>query len=527
MTHPNSKPSLNRLPLYDWLTDRGCGVLLHPTCFPGDQGIGTLGNASYAFIDFLEQCHMGYWQVCPLGPTGFGDSPYQTFSAFAGNPYLIDFRQLIEEGLLRDRDVEPLRFLPGSKTDFGMVYEKKWPLLYKAFLSFKKSPERWKDLEQSFRQFSEVNAAWLKPWGLYMALKEKFGGRSWLDWPEKFRDYSGISTRGLDGDTRLLSQAHKFYQFLFFRQWKVLKAYANERGIQIIGDVPIYSALDSADVWSCPERFQIDPKTFQPKAFAGVPPDFFTEDGQFWGNPLYDWDRLEKTGFCWWLERLSAAFSLCDIIRIDHFRGFQAYWSIPAGSEKASQGRWIKGPGLRFFEVIKGAIPDAKIIAEDLGLITPEVVKLRENTGIPGIAVLQFAFGGGNDNFYLPHNMQPNSVAYSGTHDNDTSRGWFNAASESTQDHVRRYLDTPGDAINWDLIRAAYRSVAKLAIFPLQDLMGLGSEARMNTPGQALGNWQWRYQTWQLEKLTRESSPYLQLMADLYRRTARTGQNET
>ncbi len=462
---------------------------------------------------------MGYWQVCPLGPTGFGDSPYQTFSVFAGNPYLVDFRQLIDAGLLRKRDVEPLRLLPGSITDFGMVYEQKWPLLYKAFVSFNESPGRWKDLEQSFQQFSEFNEAWLNPWGLYMALKEKFGGRSWLDWPEEFRDYAGISRRLLDRDTLLLSRAHQFYQYLFFQQWKILKTYANDKGIRIIGDVPIYTALDSADVWSCPERFQIDPKTFQPKAFAGVPPDFFAADGQFWGNPLYDWDRLEKTGYRWWIERLCAAFSLFDIVRIDHFRGFQAYWSIPAGAEKASEGRWVKGPGLRFFEVVRDAIPGAKIIAEDLGFITPGVAKLREDAGFPGIAVLQFAFGDRNDNFYLPHNMEPNSVVYSGTHDNDTSTGWYETASESTRDHVRRYLETPGYAINWDLIRAAYRSVAKLAIFPFQDLMGLGSEARMNTPGQALGNWQWRYQTWQLEKLTRESSQYLQLLANLYRRT--------
>ena len=462
---------------------------------------------------------MGYWQVCPLGPTGFGDSPYQTFSVYAGNPYLIDLHKLISMGLLQEQDLEPLNALPSGKTDFGMIYEQKWPLLQKAFNAFRESPKRWRDLEQSFRQFCEANVTWLNPWGLYMALKQKFGGRSWLDWPEGFRDYSAVAFRDLDGATLLLSQAHKFYQFLFFQQWKDLKAYANEKGIRIIGDVPIYAALDSADVWSCPERFQVDLKTFRPSAYAGVPPDFFAEDGQFWGNPLYHWDRMEKTGYGWWIDRLSAAYTLYDIIRIDHFRGFQAYWSIPAGAKKASLGRWVKGPGLPFFEVIKDAIPGAKIIAEDLGLITPEVVKLRQDAGFPGIAVLQFAFGDGNDNFYLPHNMEPNCVVYSGTHDNDTSLGWYGTASESTRDHARRYLAIPGDAIHWDLIRAAYRSVAKLAIFPLQDLMGLGSEARLNTPGKALGNcWQWRYQTWQLEKLTLESASYLQRLADLYRR---------
>ncbi len=509
---------MKKLPLFNWLTDRGAGVLLHPTCFPGDQGIGTLDYSARSFIDFLEKCNFGYWQVCPLGPTGFGDSPYQTFSVFAGNPYLIDLRQLTALGLLHEQDLEPFRFLPGSKTDFGMLYEQKWPVLYKSFLSFKKTPERWEDLERSFRQFVKVNEKWLEPYGLFMALKQKFEGRSWLDWPDQFRNYSKLSTHDLDTETLLLCQAHKFYQFLFFQQWNALKAYADKKGIRVIGDIPIFAALDSVDAWSCPEFFQIDLKRFRPKAFAGVPPDYFAEDGQFWGNPLYNWSQLEKNGYRWWLDRLAMAFNLYDIVRIDHFRGFEAYWSIAAGAEKASQGMWMKGPGLPFFEAVKDSFPAAKIIAEDLGLITPEVTKLREDTGLPAIAVLQFAFGGRNDNFYLPHNLKPNSVVYSGTHDNDTSVGWYNTASESTKDHLRRYLEIPGDAISWDLIRAAYRSVSKLAVFPLQDLMSLGSEARMNMPGHALGNWQWRYQTWQLEKLTRESSIYLKKLAHLYRR---------
>ena len=504
-------------PLFNWLTERGSGVLLHPTCFPGEQGIGTLDHSAKHFIDFLEKSGMTHWQVCPLGPTGFGDSPYQTFSAFAGNPYLIDLKQLIGEGLLVETDLEPFRFMPGSRSDYGLLYQHKWPVLQKAYRSFK-SNSKGSKISKGFTAFCQRHEAWLKPFGLFMALKEKFDGRSWLEWPKPFRSFSSITDSDLDQEILELAESHEFYQYLFFDQWSSLKQYANDKDIEIIGDIPIFVSLDSVDVWCQPEYFQVDKRTGKPKAVAGCPPDYFSEDGQFWGNPLYDWKALKNDGYSWWIERFEASFLLYDVVRIDHFRGFEAYWSIPANAETAAEGKWVKGPGIDVFKAIKKALPDAKIIAEDLGHITPEVFKLLADTGLPGMAVLQFAFGGSSDNFYLPHNLKENSVIYPGTHDNDTSISWYETSGELIQDHVRRYFDISGKSVGWDFIRASYRSVSKLAIVPLQDLMSLDSTARMNEPGNALGNWQWRYQTWQLEALVNESAEYLAGLASMYGR---------
>ena len=507
---------MKTLPLFNWLTERGSGILLHPTCFPGDQGVGTLDHSARQFIDFLEKAGMNHWQVCPLGPTGFGDSPYQTFSAFAGNPYLIDLKQLVGEGLLTDEDLEPFRFMPGSRTDFGLLYQNKWSALLKAHLSLREGKN--KRITKEFTEFRDSNQAWLKPFGLFMALKEKFEGRSWLDWPTTFRAFNSISKKDLEPDVLQLAESHEFYQYLFFKQWSDLKRYANGKGIQIIGDIPIFVSLDSVDVWCNPEFFQVDKRTGKPKAMAGCPPDYFAEDGQFWGNPLYDWKALKKDGYSWWIERFKSSFQLYDVVRIDHFRGFEAYWSIPAKAKTAAEGKWVKGPGLEVFEAIQKQLPKAKIIAEDLGHITTEVFELLKDTGLPGMAVLQFAFGDGSDNIYLPHNLKENSVIYPGTHDNDTSISWYETSGEVIQDHVRRYFDVSGQSVGWDFIRACYRSVSKLAIIPLQDLMSLDSAARMNEPGNALGNWQWRYQTWQLEALQNESAEYLADLAKLYRR---------
>lgn len=461
---------------------------------------------------------MNYWQVCPLGPTGFGDSPYQTFSAFAGNPYLIDLKQLVGLGLLDKVDLDAFRFMPGSRSDYGLLYEHKWPVLRKAFIRYNDNPSRWPELRKAFTSFKEDNGRWLNAFGVFMALKQKFDGRSWLEWPTQFRSCKSIMNADLEPEILQLAESHQFYQYLFYTQWAELKAYANERDIQIIGDIPIFVSLDSVDVWCNPQYFQVEKRTFKPKATAGCPPDYFSKDGQFWGNPLYDWAQLGMDDNQWWVERFKASFKLYDVVRIDHFRGFEAYWSIPAGSETAAKGKWVKGPGLDFFKTIKAALPEAKIIAEDLGLITPEVTRLLKSTGLPGMAVLQFAFGGGNDNFYLPHNLKNNSIIYPGTHDNDTTLGWYQTADKKTRDHLRRYLEISGESVGWDFIRSAYRSVSKLAIIPLQDLMSLGSAARMNSPGNALGNWQWRYQAWQLEQLNNESSNYLSDLAELYGR---------
>jgi 4-alpha-glucanotransferase len=509
---------MNQRPLFDWLKERGSGVLLHPTCFPGDQGIGTLDHSAFAFLDVLEKCKMKYWQVCPLGPTGFGDSPYQTFSAFAGNPYLINLKDLVALGLIEISDLNSFRFMPGSRTDFGSLYQNKWPVLQKAFTKFKSSTTQLKAIQKGFEEFKKKEADWLTDFGLFMALKSNFNGRSWLEWPMQFRTYKTISPKNLSPEILLSAESHQFYQFLFFSQWSKLKAYANDKGIQIIGDIPIFVALDSVDVWRNPEFFQVDKRSFKPKAVAGCPPDYFSKDGQFWGNPLYDWGQLKKENYKWWINRFSASYELYDIARIDHFRGFESYWSIRADAKTAAEGNWIKGPGLDLFKAVQKALPKAKIIAEDLGLITPEVTKLLHDTGLPGMAVLQFAFGGDNDNLYLPHNVDKNSVIYSGTHDNNTTIGWFKEAGERIQNHVQRYYDISGDAVGWDFIRSAYRSASKLAILPLQDLMSLDSSGRMNEPGNAMGNWQWRYQAWQLELLSNESSEYLAGLSALYGR---------
>lgn len=502
---------------FRWPNYRGAGVLLHPTSFPGDFAIGTFGNEARTFIDFLFEADFHYWQVCPLGPTGYGDSPYQCFSAFAGNPYLIDLPELIEVGLLRPEDVDPLRQLPQDRTDYGGIYNLKWPILRLAYDRFHQSDSV--ALYGDFSSFKNEKAEWLEPFVYYQALKKEFGGKPWYEWPNDCNTYARFRELGCRTDAiEEEAEAQRFYQYLFFGQWKNLRRYAAEREVQIIGDIPIFVSRDSADAWSHPEIFQFDSSGLKPRNVAGVPPDYFSEDGQYWGNPLFDWDYLEKNGYNWWKNRLAANFDLYDIVRIDHFRGFEAYWSIPFGSKTAKNGKWVKGPGLPFFLEIQKAFPEAKIIAEDLGTLTPEVFELLQATALPGMAVLQFAFGGPSDNFYLPHNLTKNSVIYAGTHDNDTTLGWFESIDDKTRDHVRNYLRISGKEIPWDFLRTAYASVCQLAIVTLQDLMNLDSSARFNTPGVPEGNWQWRYAGDQLEKLRNESSEYLREIAALYGR---------
>ena len=504
--------------LFEWLNERGAGVLLHPTSFPGDQGIGTLGPEAVQFLDFLQAAGMTYWQVCPLGPTGYGDSPYQCFSAFAGNPYLIDLRDLVARTFLKTEELAPLQKLPRGKVDFGWLWSEKWKLLDRAYERFVAAgrPD-WENAR--FASFVSAEASWLEPYALFMALKHYNGGKSWTTWPVEQRSQAAVVAQPvLMKALAAATDAHRFYQWVFFTQWTKLRAEAKQRGISIIGDIPIFVAADSADVWAHPELFDLSPQTGKPIHVAGVPPDYFSADGQLWGNPLYRWQEHEKTGYAWWRARLGGSFALCDVLRIDHFRGFDEYWQIPAMAPTARTGTWEKGPGLGFFQSIETAFPSAKIIAEDLGILTPSVVKLRDDAGFPGMVVLQFAFGGDAENLYLPHNGVANSVIYAGTHDNDTTQGWYATADAQTTDHVRRYLRVSGQEIAWDLIRAAYASVPRLAIVTLQDLMNLGSDARFNTPGKPAGNWGWRYSAEQLAALSRSSAGYLKDLGELFGR---------
>lgn len=508
---------LSRPPLFNWLDRRSAGLLLHPTSLPGNQGVGVLDDSVNALLGFLKDAGIRYWQVCPLGPTGYGDSPYQCFSAFAGNPYLIDLTALQRLGLLSSADLAPLHALPASGVDFGALYGAKWPALFQAHANFKKTSGKLP--YGDFAAFRAAQADWLEPYALFMALKDHHQGQPWWLWEPHLRFYGKARSAPESAKLADRVEAYAFFQFLFFGQWQIVRTKARERQIEIIGDAPIFVARDSADVWTHPDLFQINQATGEPLAVAGVPPDYFSADGQLWGNPLYDWTRHADDGYAWWLRRLKANFELCDVLRIDHFRGFDTYWSIPANAETAKHGSWEHGPGLAFFEAVKAALPDCRLIAEDLGELAPSVHVLRRAAGLPGMSILQFAFGGGSDNTYLPHNLTANNVVYPGTHDNDTTLGWYGSIDERTRDHVRRYFRIPGHEINWDFVRAGYAAVSNLAVFPLQDLLNLGSSARLNTPGKAAGNWQWRYSTDQLAKLHHSSAPYLRDLGELYGRS--------
>lgn len=487
-------------PHFRWLTERGAGVLLHPTSLPGPQGVGVFDGAARRFLDFLKAAGMTHWQICPLGPTGYGDSPYQCFSAFAGNPYLIDLADLAARGLLDPGDVAFGAPADASRVDFGGLYLRKWPLLRKAFDRYRKSGEPAIDGE-GFADFKARQASWLETYAFFRALKDHHGGKAWTEWPAQSRDSAAALRSPLRPRLAEDIAAHQFYQYLFFAQWRRVRAAATLRGIAVIGDLPIFVAADSADVWGNPGLFDLDPSTGVPVAVAGVPPDYFSADGQLWGNPLYRWERHAADGYAWWKDRLRASFEMYDVVRIDHFRGFDEFWRIPLPAENAREGAWIRAPGADLFRAIRAAFPEARIIAEDLGELTPSVVTLREETGLPGMAVLQFAFGGKADNLYLPHNLAPNSVIYTGTHDNDTTLGWYASADEASRDHARRYLRVSGAEIGWDLIRTAYGSVSRLAVIPFQDILSLGSESRFNTPGKPQGNWQWRFSEAQLDGL--------------------------
>lgn len=507
-------------PLFKHVLERSSGVLLHPTSLPSRQGVGNLGENARALIDFLADAGFSFWQVCPLGPTGFGDSPYQCFSAMAGNPYLIDVSELLEHGLLAPDEFASLEELPSDHVDYGRLYKRFWPLMRLAHKRFSEKGLAYLPNYGDYAAFKADHASWLLPYAQFMALKEHFGGKAWIEWKPESRSYKkAVKSKLLKTELAETVDFHCFCQYLFLGQWRLLRDYARVKGVEVIGDIPIFVAYDSADVWANKSFFQLK-KDGSPKAVAGVPPDYFSEDGQLWGNPLFDWDALAKDGYAWWLERLAMNFELYDVVRIDHFRGFYDYWAVPAGEKTARKGKWRKGPALKFFKAVRERFPEARLIAEDLGDVNEGVRTLLRDTGLPGMAILQFAFSHSHDdhNHYLPHNVSVNTVIYPGTHDNNTTLGWYEEADEAVKDHVRRYLEVDGSSIAWDMARTALASRARLAVVPLQDLFNLDAKARMNTPGEAMGNWQWRYLPDQLKKLSFHSLDHLKDLNHQYSR---------
>lgn len=475
------------------------GILLHPTSLPGPSGSGDLGKAAYQFIDWLANCQQSLWQVLPLGGLGPGNSPYMSPSAFAGNELLIDLQQLCDAGWLSNDELAKETPAESATINFGEVRQYRFSRLRLAaqrFFSEKTS------LTTDFEAFCSTNKDWLDDYSLFMALEAEYGrlGSQWQSWPADIRSRKksviNAATKSLKSETSFW----KFCQWCFEIQWFALKRYANNKGIRIIGDIPIFVSGHSADVWAHQPLFDLD-EVGHPRVIAGVPPDYFSASGQRWGNPLYNWRAHQSENFAWWSSRMQRMLTLTDIVRIDHFRGFEAYWEIAAEAQTAIDGQWKQGPGIAFFQAMAKVTPaqssgnskNFNIIAEDLGIITHEVTALRKEAGLPGMRVLQFAFGDNAGNAYLPHNYSHDSVVYTGTHDNDTTCGWWQHLPEKERDHVRRYLATDGHAINWSLIRAAMSSVASIAIFPLQDVMGLDSRGRMNTPGTRDGNWAWRF----------------------------------
>ena len=471
------------------LTPRASGILLHPTSFPGPDGIGDLGPEAYRWIDFLKGSGCQMWQILPLGPTGYGDSPYQCFSAFAGNPLLVSPLFLIEDGLLEILDIADRPNFPADRVDFGPVIIWKNRLLDRAYSRFQAL--RSNAIKTAFDRFRVENQTWLADFSLFMAVKENQNGQQWSLWPEplKYRDPQALADFSEKHAESIEKQ--QFNQFLFFSQWEKLHAYAKQNGILIIGDVPFVIALDSADVWVNPNLFLMDAE-LNPTFVAGVPPDYFSRDGQLWSNPLYNWDVLRAQGYQWWLDRMAAVLKLVDFVRLDHFRGFAAAWHVPFGEATARKGEWVPGPGKDIFTAFQQKFPPMPIIAEDLGVITPDVEDMRDSFNLPGMKILQFAFTGDPEDDFLPHHYPVNCFAYTGSHDNNTSRGWYEQASAREQDFCRRYLNVSGDDISWSMMRAIWQSVAKDVFAPMQDLLSLGAEARMNLPGSQGSNWAWR-----------------------------------
>ena len=483
----------------DKTNHRYSGVLVHPTSFPSPYGIGDMGRGAHEFIDFLAMAGQHLWQVLPLGPSGNGNSPYQSYSVFAGQTLLISPELLIEKKLLTEADVHPIPEFNADRVDYDKVTTYKTSLFKKAYEHFRHTAD--KNLLEEYDSFQSNNQYWLDDYCLYMAGKDYHNGLPWYEWEDSLLDPTPKERASW---MKLLASEidyYRFIQFAFFSQWYELKDYANKKGIAIIGDIPIFTAPDSADVWANKELFKLDSKGY-PLEVAGVPPDYFSATGQLWGNPLYDWDAMKDDGYRWWIERVRNQLDQVDYIRIDHFRGFEAYWAVPAGEETAMNGKWKKGPGEALFEAIQKALgEELPIFAEDLGIITPEVEKLRDTLGFPGMKILQFGFDGTGESTFLPHQLSTrNCNCYTGTHDNDTTCGWYEHTNEQNKDKVRRYMNTDASSVSWDFIRTCLGTIAKYAIFPVQDLLKLGSEHRMNTPGTATGNWEFRYRSGLLDE---------------------------
>ena len=469
---------------------RQSGVLMHISSLPGKYGIGSFGQSAYDFVDFLVRTKQRYWQILPLGTTSYGDSPYQSFSAFAGNTYFIDFDILIEEGLLNEADVKGAEFGDDPrKVDYAKIFDARRPIMEKAVARFLKADDL-----SDYESFVEQNAAWLEVFAEYMAIKEHFDNLAWTEWPdEAIRRREAASLASYREKLADKLTYHRVTQYLFFKQWLRLKAYANEHHIEIVGDMPIYVAADSADVWAQPHFFKTD-AVGKPTCVAGCPPDEFSETGQLWGNPIYDWEAMDKDGYAWWIERLRESFKIYDIVRIDHFRGFESYWEVPAGSETSASGKWVKGPDYKLFAAVKEALGDLNIIAEDLGFMTDEVIELRERTGFPGMKILQFAFNPDDESIDSPHMAPNNSVMYTGTHDNNTVLGWYkDEIDDATRQYMAQYTNRKEyETVPHAMLRTIFASVSFMAIATMQDLLELDSAARMNYPSTIGGNWTWR-----------------------------------
>ena len=466
---------------------RSSGILMHISSLPGPYGIGDFGKGAYDFVDFLECASQKEWQILPLGITGFGDSPYQNFSVFAGNPYFIDLEEFFQKGYLNKEDIalHPLGDNP-ERVDYGLLYKNKTALLRIAYKRAKK------EINRELEAFYEKEKTWLRDFAIFMAIKKAHNDVSWLKWPQEYRNINSRAVLDFERENQDEIYFHIFVQYFFFKQWKALKNYANKKNIRIIGDIPIYVAEDSADLWRHHGLFKVDENLY-PLTVAGCPPDAYSETGQLWGNPVYDWEAMERDGYTWWIDRIRASFEMYDMVRIDHFRGFEAYWEVKYGSSDAVNGKWTKGPGYKFFERIKDELGELPIIAEDLGFLTDEVYELIEKTGFPGMKVLQFAFESGAESEHLPHNYTRNCVVYTGTHDNNTIIGWVKKAGKRELLFARDYLKLSfEEGFNWGFIRGAFSSTADTCIIPMQDYLGLGDEARMNTPSTLGNNWVWR-----------------------------------
>lgn len=466
---------------------RRSGILMSISSLPSEYGIGTMGKEARKFVDFLVKAGQTYWQILPVCPTSYGDSPYQSFSSFAGNPYFIDLKLLCKDRLLTKQECES--YFWGKKeteADYGVLYENRYDLLKKAYIRFlAKEPE-------DFLSFCEEEADWLDDYAVFMALKDAHGGRAWGEWERELRFREAGAMDAAKNRHADKIRFYKMLQYLFFKQWRGLKEYANQNGIQIIGDVPIYVSMDSADVWANPGQFYLD-GDLRPVEVAGCPPDAFSADGQLWGNPLFRWDVMKQDGYGWWIRRIRAMSRLYDVVRIDHFRGFDSYYAIPAQAQTARIGMWREGPGMDLFRALEQTLGKLDIIVEDLGFLTPSVLKLVQDSGFPGMKVLQFAFDPREESDYLPHNYNSHSVVYTGTHDNDTTMGWVKTAPKECVNFAKQYLNlTKEEGYNWGMARGAWASVSDLAVVPMQDLLGLGSDARMNTPSTLGGNWTWR-----------------------------------